>query len=1583
MIARIPPRLRPAWRARLARGLAALALAAVAGAARAKPLYLTVPRAFRTGERPVLEVAFERRGPVELRVARPRSLEKLVAEQANLRRAYERPSSVENPGRHLARGVNAVRLPGTFLYRALGEDFRRALAPALPGRPEHAPPERPVVRLAEGPAKLVDAPPGTTVVRRQWLNLDLGGPGRDSSVPGFDLYGYAGGWEERKVELEPLPAGVYLVQLVQGRVEGQVILVVTDLVAQVKQTDGEILVRVAGKDLAPVAGAQVRTRSASGPGPSGRTDANGEVRLATREPRLLVLASLGGDTAVVDTDFYSTLAATPDVFVYTDRPIYRPGDAVRFRGIVRKPDAFLARLFAPREREVTVTLAVAEGREATARARVDEFGSFSGALEVPGDAATGVVRLTARVDGAPHGAEARVQEYVKPTFYVEVAGDADTVRPGETLKAKVRARRFAGGPPAATRYDVFLYRSLLDGPAWVDDAGLGGHGSAVTYGSVSTTEGRLSVPERLYSSLEARGQAYAEDPWATAPLLDAKGEAELEIPVPALAAGDERLPWRYTVSVRARDDQGAFANGARPYFLAPSEVMGVVRPGAVVALAGGEAPLAVRATRLSGAPYPGAAGELELVLRRADGGERRISGQAFTTGPDGVWRGTMGSPEAGTLVAHVTLKDAQGRPWTGEGTLLVAGGKGEEVVRVPSLQVAARGAPLAPGDEAELVALFPAGWGPGGKDAGRVWLTLSGTGIFETRVLDVRGLSHVHRFEIERRFGSAVHATISHPTAAGRWVERSASFRIVPPERVLAVTVTPERARAEPLGPQTLALRVTDHRGRGVRAQVSIGVVDRAIYALQGELRPSVLDFFYPLVRNNVATFSSAEFQGYGYGEALARAFRSPGQAFAAVKPPTRTREVDTAYWNPGVTTDEDGRARVAFSLPANQTLWTVTAVAADAAGRFGEGTAEFASRGGTLLVASAPLFLRVGDRAVGSVRIARGERGAAEKLELTLAAEGALAPAQVREEVALAPRAEQVVPVTLDAAKVGAGRLVLATAGGDRPLSDRRDVPVRPVAVEEVVSTAAWGGGRLELALPPGAEVVDATLSLRPSSVALVLAQVEDLLTYPHGCLEQLVATTIPNVALYRVLERSGAVDGLDAPARALLAEARSRSVQGVERILALARPGGGFTWFGGETEVSVPLTLVALDGLSHAVEAGLVPRTDPRIADAASWLAAREGLPLPLDATRAYVLARLEGGRQAARVRALLDRVADASQPDLYPVAIAALAAERAGIAQEPPVAARITALAARASAGLAGTADLRAPAYFDYPLRRAGLTAVLGHAASLRDVDVALARRRLAEALSDRTRLSTFERSTAILHSLWLVERDARALRAMPPPAVRLDGGGSARLVPRGAGLAAALAPGVRAVTVGAFDGQAELRARVRVPLAAARPVAEGMSIERRYWRLLPGGERRLLGAGDRIAQGEEVFVELALDAHDGERWRDLRSAYYVVEDPVPAGFTPLAEDKAWRGAPYALPLSHEALKRRALSPERATFYLEEPAFWSRSPRRIGYVMRAAFPGRFFAPPATIEDMYAPRVHGRTAPAVLEVVPSGAPR
>ncbi|HZI12683.1 MAG TPA: MG2 domain-containing protein, partial [Myxococcus sp.] len=1399
------------------------------------------------------------------------------------------------------------------------------------------------------------------------------------SVPGFSSWG-GHGFQERRVMLAPLPAGTYVLQLVQGKVEGQVVLVVTDLTVQLKQTDGEVLVRVAGRDQKPRAGAQVRVFLPTGKGPEGKTDEKGEVRLEVTEPRILATATVGKDTGLVDTDFYSSLAVAPDVFIYSDRPIYKPGDQVKFRGLLRQPDTYLARLFTPRKKQVTVKLESAEGREVKTQVSVDEFGSFHGTMDVPEDLGTGVLRVNAEVDDQAHQGEARVQDYVKPTFYLEVEPESETVVPGQPLRVKVRARRYAGGVPEGAKYEVFLYRSLLDAPAWVDDAGKGGQGSDVTYGSASTTEGKLSVPERLYSSVAERGAD--GDPWASATAFDEKGEGQIEINVPALAPGEERIPYRYSLTIRARDDQETFANSTTAFFLSKVEVMGVARYSDPVVATGGEAMLAVRATTLSGKPYGVTQGEVEFVLRKADGAESSLGKRSFSTAADGTHREKVPTSKVGTVLARVVVKDKKGEAWEGEESMLVIGGADEPVAQVPNLTLASLSGTLEPGDSAKLVALMPDGWGPGGRDAGPVWVTLGGASLYSTQLVRLTGRTLVHSFSVEKRFGSAVYASVAYPTNTGRWEERTVAFRVIPRERTLTVELQPRRAEAAPLTEQTIDVRITDSEGRGVVAQLSVGVVDKAVYAIQSEFRPKVLDFFYPPARNNVSNFYSAEFQGYGYGEALARKLAGlPDHAFASIKPPTRQAkdlDRDTAHWDPAVVTDRDGRATVRFMLPSNQTLWVVTAVAADTSGRFGESTSEFATRGGLNLYAALPQFMREGDEALASVRLSAGQKSTGSQvLDVKLASLGALKADQSQHKVELAKGGEKVVPVTLRATATGAAQLSVDVTGGKDPLKDRKLFQVEAAAVEDVVKVSAWGGGELEVPAPKEATLARVELVLQPSIVDAALTNVRELLSYPYGCLEQLVSTTVPNVAVYQVLQKAGTLAKLDTDTQALLAEARSRSVQGTSRILALSVKGGGFTWFGGYDTPSLPLTLIALDGLAYAAEAGLVDRNDARITESARWLEAQEGLPPEHEATRAYVLARLEGSKQAARVRALVEA---SEGGDLYPLALTVLAAEKAGVLKDPALQERINTLVRRSSEGFATLAAYKpgqemetSEAFFHYPLRRVGMTAIAAHAASFGTLDITRARKRILELLSEPD-LSTFDRSTALLHSLWLLEKDAKAFKGMTPPEVS-GAKGDVKFSPRGMGLVAMLEPGTRSVEVGGFDGVATLKATTLTPLKAVQAKAEGMSISRAYYALREGGKVRL-NAGESVSQGEEVYVELTLDAKGQSR---VRSAYYVVEDAVPAGFVPLQEDKAFRGPPHSLPLTPEALKRRVLNPERATFFFEEPAWWSDSPRTVGYVLRAQFPGTFSAPPARIEDMYAASIHGRTAADSLKVEPS----
>ncbi|MEW5849315.1 MAG: MG2 domain-containing protein [Myxococcota bacterium] len=1582
---------------RMRPSLVLLAAVLTTSLAQAKPLYLTVPRTFGSDEAPTVEVAFEGRAPVEMRVMKPRDREAFLAAQANLRRAYTPTRKEENPAAALWRGINNVRSPGGTFLDALDPEFRRATSEAFPERTRSQAlnADAPLARFREGPSTLIGSPSSMEVVHRQWLNLDLGGADQDYSVPGFnEWFGWRGGVQQRQVELPRLPVGLYVVQLVQGTVEGQVTLVVTDLTVQAKQTDDQVLVRVAGRDKRPRGEVQVVVRDGDRIIQRTTTNANGEVLMEDiRTPRLLITCQSGEDLAVVDTDYYSSLAITPDVYLYSDRPLYRPGDTASFRGIMREPGSALARLFFPDKRQVSVQLVVGTNAAGKAvKVPVDRYGAFSGELKIPKDAPPGVMRLRAVVDDAVHGSEARVQDYVKPTFFVELMPEREGITPGESIKAKIRARRYAGGVPLHTRYEVFLYRVQVDTPAWVDDAGLGGKGSAVTYTSSSTNEGALSVPQRLYSTAARRqedGTLDSADPWASAELLDENGEAQIEVQVPALEAGEERIAWKYSLVVRARDSEGSMANASRTFFLAESEVQGQLSLNTKLVTWGAgpmDTPmLAVRSVTLSGGSYDGASGDVVFVLEEADGDVQEASRTSLTFGPDAVARVNLPRTGPGRLRAAVTLKDKRGKPWTGETDVLVTGAAGEPVARVVALTAESLSSTVDVDGDARLVALLPEGWGPDGKNEGKVWVTLSGARIHDSRVLDVRGNTLLHTFTTEERFGTAVHAQLAFPGRHGRWEAQTVPFRIIPTRKVLKVEVQPVVMEAQPMTEQTLRLRVTDHRGEGVPASVSISVVDKAVLALQPEFKPSILDFFYPLQRNSASDFYSADFQGYGYGEQLARMLlRGKGFDFAAIKPPTKLHskdERDTAFWSGGVVTDGSGNATVTFRLPSNQTLWNVSAIAADASGRFGEGRAEFSARTGFAVASTLPQFLREGDVANISVRLSNTEKAPRPGVQLRIAAGGALEKLEKAETLEVGQEMEVLWPLQVKATSTGSGRLDVAVADKEVQRRDVRNIPVQPGVLSETVNVAGWAAAPLDLKAPQGATVTSATLSLMPSALGAALLTVRDLLTYPYGCLEQLVATTVPNLAVIRTLQLAGGMQKVDPASRALLEEADSRARQGIERILSLSLPTGGFTWFNGETQPSLPLTIIALDGLAYAVEAGVIPADEPRVTSGVKWLTAQNDAGSYYAPLRVYVLARLTGEKAAPLVRQLLD---SSEQLDGYGSALAALAAEHAGVAKEEAVQQKLVSAVTRArEAMLADWRPTDSSWFWRFPLRSIGVSAVAAHATAragqMDDARENEVRRRLLGALAARDTLSTLDRSTLLLHSQWLIERDIKRMKDAAPPTVLV--GGTAREVKfrrEGGALLGELgggAPGT--VTVQGFDGAASLTAQVTTPLRTLTPSESGMAIERSYHVLREGG-RVALNPGDKVVRGDVVFVSLRFRLTDPPeaRYRDWRSAYYVVEDQVPAGFVPVQEDKEYRGGPDPLPLSHNTVKQREFRPDRVTFFLEEPSPWGEQTREIGYVMRAQFVGSFTTGPATVQDMYAAWAKGRTGAATLEI-------
>jgi len=142
-------------------------------------------------------------------------------------------------------------------------------------------------------------------------------------------------------------------------------------------------------------------------------------------------------------------------YVYTDRPIYRPGQTVYWKALIRRDEDALYSLPAPGQ-SVTVTIRDGEGKELSSqRLTLDGMGTTNGKLALDQDASLGYYNIqvivpdatpTKEREGTSFGVSFQVAEYRKPEYEVSAQTDRPEYVQGEQIRTTVQANYFFGQP---------------------------------------------------------------------------------------------------------------------------------------------------------------------------------------------------------------------------------------------------------------------------------------------------------------------------------------------------------------------------------------------------------------------------------------------------------------------------------------------------------------------------------------------------------------------------------------------------------------------------------------------------------------------------------------------------------------------------------------------------------------------------------------------------------------------------------------------------------------------------------------------------------------------------------------------------------------------------------------------------------------------------------------------------------------------------------------------------------------------------------------------------------------------------------
>ncbi|MDD1621292.1 MAG: MG2 domain-containing protein [Methylococcaceae bacterium] len=1201
------------------------------------PFYLTAERSFSNTESPNIRLDYTLTDqPMMIRVLKANNLETFLDGQFNVSRSYEQPVSELNPGHYFAKGLNAAQSPLKLFRGMLDVEFRKSLKETNFGGSVLTVTEKPLVSV---PQQILVAPPsGFQVVKENYLDLQHNGQTTQ------DLGWWFGQdtWSEqryktRQIALEPLPDGIYLLQAVQGKTEAQCLIQVSSLSIQIKQSSEQLLVRAINRDLQPVANAKVSYRDGRGRWQAVPEATNAAGELSFKNPegvldgKLLVRvdapAAKPGEavrTALTATDFLPTQAKDDSVFVLTDRPIFKPGETFYYKGIVRNLQDGQLKIPAFQSRQTDVSLIRADGNATGLQGQtaLTDFGSFSGSFDLDPGQTPGLYRLLAEIDHKAYGGEFRVRDYIKPTFYLEWLDRSPVVQAGQPFNLKFRAKRYSGGVPQNVKFEVFLYRKKFEAPQFVMEAGAGLAAGNDYFGAVKSAA-PLTQPQRLFSSIEERQAAELSNPWETAAKLDDNGDGSFEFTVPAGDKEKADQEWIYTLMVRAQDQSGGMAILTDNLYATLSEAQPALSFNKTVAAVGDQdLQLLLQSNYSDGKPAPKAGGVVDVMLEQPGTAKRNLVKLDFATDERGQQRLTIPAlKEFGRLTAVARLETLDGRslnhPASSQpSTLIVAGSGGEAVADNPELELYTPTTILSPGEQAKVFALLPKAWG--NNESGPVWETVAGSRLFDSRGSQMQGRSRWFEVTAKPEYGTGFYHTVTVPVAGGKYKEQTLGFRIVPKEKRLQIAIQPEKAETEPLKPTKVKLEVKRADGSpSANTELAVSIVDRAVYAVQAEFRPGIFDFFYPLQRSNLSTYYSDDLQGYGYADLL----RKPNFALNALKSQSKLAKKamrDTAGWFPHVITDADGIATIDVEMPANITEWLVTAVASDKDGRIGETTGQFRSVTDVAVDMVGPQFLRQGDEVELAVKLTNhlaepvklaGNIGLPDTLQLQ---SGEIAP-----KAEMAGKAEQLWPLHLTtngsqgtaAFKVGLSAPANVRVGG----AEEFEIPLKAAALPQVYSSSQQDN-LLRIDLP--AEATPRQVSVRVNSGLLgaSLQAAAMLVQYPYGCTEQLAHSTVPNLVLLDLIERAGLKPEQLGPLENTLKRAKQNAALGIRKLIQNQKADGGFSLWPGDSEASLPVSLIAMQALKYANDLQL-EGVNSAYYKGTEWLATQANGNIPLD--------------------------------------------------------------------------------------------------------------------------------------------------------------------------------------------------------------------------------------------------------------------------------------------------------------------------------------------------------------------------------
>ncbi len=555
----------------------------------------------------------------------------------------------------------------------------------------------------------------------------------------------------------------------------------------------------------------------------------------------LLMAETKDETIFSDPYFYLQSGMKEYLaYVYTNQPVYRPGQQVFFKAILR--EKLGDKLSNLPDKEFEIKIKTPKNKEVFSQSlKTNEFGSLSGEFKLDTDSELGTYWIQIIKGEQIFYGSFDVEEYKKPEYFVKVEPDKNHYGSSDTITASVSASYYFGSPVAGGKVSLKIYRQNYWRPWWY-----------------------FSPYSWFYGSFNSeRYQTYGERQFITEQTgeLDNEGKFHFTYKI----SPDQNADYTYLITADVTDNSRSSVYGSANVFVTRGSFTFSTSPEKYFVPEGAAVDIRVNAMDFSDKPvqtkffvvinYPQQANKrgnyLQPVSDTLSGATDTLGKAVVTFLPHGFYKGTYNY--------KVVSRDEKQRIITANNSFFVGTGREYYLgINRSNLEIITDKDSYEKGDSLTAYILLP-------QNNTDVLLTYeAGTFLgYEVRHADENSLTI--KLKLTEKYSPSFNIAVAY-MKDGVLYNTSKLVGVLDKDKFLNIAINPSKETYKPGDEASYKIMVSDNNGNPVKnTELSIGIIDESVYAIKEDQTPDIKTFFYAPKYSYIPTYSSNQ-DNYYFG---------------------------------------------------------------------------------------------------------------------------------------------------------------------------------------------------------------------------------------------------------------------------------------------------------------------------------------------------------------------------------------------------------------------------------------------------------------------------------------------------------------------------------------------------------------------------------------------------------------------------------------------------------------------------------------------------------------------------------------------